>query len=117
MTQELLPCPFCGGVAGYAETHRNHWHVECFVCGVRHPADVAGELDPRPKLITAWNTRASTADLQARLDAADWLEGEMRRYVYDAAPERRIAVLEAYRNKLGLPMWSATARNTEGNEA
>lgn len=33
------------------------------------------------------------------------LEGDMRRYVYDRTPERRIACLDAFRERMGLPLW------------
>lgn len=49
-----------------------------------------------------------------RAAAADWLEAEMRRYVYDTSPERRIAVLEKYRRKLGLPMWGDDTMTAPG---
>ena len=33
MTEKLLPCPFCGGEAGYCNTSPGVWRVECIECG------------------------------------------------------------------------------------
>ena len=58
---ELLPCPFCGGDAGFREGHANHWRVACTNCGLHHPHLVVRERDPKPELVAAWNTRHRTA--------------------------------------------------------
>lgn len=54
MSEELKPCPFCGGRAVESETHAaQHWwySVECLLCGAEITEAVAAEA------ITAWNTR------------------------------------------------------------
>lgn len=37
------------------------------------------------------------------------LEADMRRYVYDRDPDRRIKCLEQYRERAGLPPWGHNA--------
>jgi hypothetical protein len=44
-----------------------------------------------------------------RLEAAKRLEEDMRRYVYDREPERRIKCLEEYRKRALLPPWKPNA--------
>jgi hypothetical protein len=67
---------------------------------------------PTPEQTVEWQAAEAITALQSQLaearaerDAADWLEAEMRRHLYDKSFERRIAILEAYRSKMGLPMW------------
>ena len=32
VTEDLLPCPFCGGEAHYGSTADNYWFVSCADC-------------------------------------------------------------------------------------
>lgn len=48
-------------------------------------------------------------DLDQLKTAALRLEQDMRRYLYDKDPARRIACLDAYRERLGLIPWSQRA--------
>ena len=52
--QELLPCPFCGGDAGFERTgnRRRSCVVICLDCGCRHESP-----DEGPRSGTSWNTR------------------------------------------------------------
>lgn len=43
MTEKLLPCPFCGGIAEITD-HRTMWSVACVDCY----ATVIGERAPEP---------------------------------------------------------------------
>ena len=61
--ETLLPCPFCGGEAVFREGHRNHWRTECQQCELAHPTWVVRQIDPKPALIAAWNTRATASSL------------------------------------------------------
>lgn len=88
MTDETLkPCPFCGGEGMFVEEHQAHWRVACSQCGVRHPHLEVRNPNPRPALITAWNTRAldaaeqrasvpNTADLAKLYDKSLILEAD-----------------------------------------
>lgn len=95
----LLPCPFCGGdelshgwsSPGY-DGSMHSGSAECHSCGALIIAETEAEA------ITAWNTRATTADLQARLEEAEGREIFLSRDVFDAlqklsAAEGRIAGL------------------------
>lgn len=73
-SQDLLPCPFCGGEANFQEEHANHWRVVCMSCGVRHTALVVREADPRPKLVAAWNTRADLAASRSPVQSSELVE-------------------------------------------
>lgn len=68
MTDELKPCPFCGGVIEWADIvdpeGYGKWHyVHCPKCGVDGPPDL-GESGA----IEQWNTRPGEARLQALVD-------------------------------------------------
>lgn len=41
MTEQLLPCPFCGGKADFSET--NAWWVTCNECNAETDADMSPE--------------------------------------------------------------------------
>lgn len=67
-------------------------------------------------LLDVWHSRVQRA-LRADLAraptstaevvvAVDQLEKDMRRYVYDTVPDRRIACLDQYRSRLGVSPWS-----------
>lgn len=85
MTQELLPCPFCGSEA---IVKRNKTvMVNCTQC----TAATFQRLSDALSAVTAWNTRASTADLQVRLDAA---EGRIAELVEALTPFSRLCVAD-----------------------
>lgn len=90
MSDELKPCPFCGGKAhhtrsglderfGYADRHE----IACAGCGLRRSAiddqnpkgGYALNGSGKPKVVAAWNTRTDTipspaALIRAALEAA-----------------------------------------------
>jgi len=45
-------------------------------------------------------------DFEALKAAADQLEDDMRRYIFDKTPDRRRQCLDRYRERLGLPKWA-----------
>lgn len=55
-SDELKPCPFCGGPGGVGEGHDGEWTA---YCESECPADPAVYGNGRAKAIEAWNTRAS----------------------------------------------------------
>ncbi len=78
MTNDLKPCPFCGGIAEYRErrVYLDHaWTVECGHCHAKtemymvdHPVHTSNGLDESTryteeqalaKAADAWNRRAS----------------------------------------------------------
>jgi len=71
--ERLLPCPFCGGEANYQEEHSHHWRVVCMSCGVQHPFVSVREVDPRPSLVAAWNTRAVSRERDTGVPEGFWL--------------------------------------------
>ena len=53
LSAELMPCPFCGGVAKHTFVMDDHW-VSCTVCGV------SGKIaNTRQHAVDAWNTRTA----------------------------------------------------------
>lgn len=68
----LLPCPFCGGEAYWRNGRRGpSFYVTCKNCEVIGPVTVT--LDTA---ITAWNTRANSAEIAGALRDAErfrWL--------------------------------------------
>jgi Lar family restriction alleviation protein len=65
VSEELKPCPFCGGAAHIEQrgTPRQSCIVECGSCGLRHDSGDEGDMCGM-----SWNRRTASAD--ARKDAA-----------------------------------------------
>jgi len=74
ISEELLPCPFCGGIA-YITKMGVGWYAECSNddCG----AEVAGTTD-RLSAVAAWNHRA--ADSRAKQAVVETSEARKRVY-------------------------------------
>ena len=75
MSEELKPCPFCGGQAEVEQygTHRQSHVIACMDCGGRLETGEVNEFRNR-----AWNTRTESAvdklqkqfkDMEAHLEA------------------------------------------------
>lgn len=59
---ELLPCPFCGGMAARRSWLRGNW-VECLTCRAKtEVSDTVAVNGPtaEAEVIAAWNRRAPT---------------------------------------------------------
>lgn len=56
MSEQLKPCPFCGGSAVETRTDDNgiSWYIFCNDCGL-----IAGYSTTKEDLVGAWNGRAS----------------------------------------------------------
>lgn len=50
MSEELKPCPFCGGEAQTGKSYSGFYSVECMNCGMQ-----SGYYDTESEAITAWN--------------------------------------------------------------
>lgn len=80
MTEELKPCPFCGGNGKLIESHRYdasvdstppHWKISCECIGCNGAAINIWRQTPEDA-ITAWNTRHEPYELP------EWLIKEVR---------------------------------------
>lgn len=67
MTEELLPCPFCGGEAEFFTAKNVHYahRVRCTVCEIQTGAGSAFKNDS----FNAWRWNTRTDKHQAALDA------------------------------------------------
>ena len=85
MSEELKPCPFCGGEADIRWHQSDCFVVSCTVCCAEGPPASGDEMQAA---IAAWNTRAEPeaapvepgttdvlgrmAELKSRISAEDW---------------------------------------------
>jgi len=88
-TNELLACPFCGGVASMEQTESNRWSVGCDAAD--EPACMGYQsfttFARRSEATKAWNTRAAAtpsaqgAEVSVDKLARDiWLAGFLRAF-------------------------------------
>jgi Lar family restriction alleviation protein len=69
MSEELLPCPFCGGIADYFKGLINDVvNVECTTC----EADTPDMHHSKASAASQWNTRHLSKDIEA--DSKRYLE-------------------------------------------
>lgn len=72
MSDKLLPCPFCGGMASvqlidprlYRPTMNHPFAVVCYACDLffGYDVDYGGRFDSETEAIEAWNRRVSVKD-------------------------------------------------------
>lgn len=76
MSEELKPCPFCGGSAqeSFADFH-DGGHVKCSECGVTGPVWSNDTQDA----VNAWNIRASNTLTEEQAARIAELEAEVQR--------------------------------------
>lgn len=55
---DLLPCPFCGGEAGFDYDDNGYHWIWCTSCGVSTDTDKHMGDDCHPRLANIWNSRA-----------------------------------------------------------
>lgn len=55
----LLPCPFCGGNAGFDYDDSCYEWISCNKCGVSTDTAIHTETDAKDELRKMWNTRAA----------------------------------------------------------
>ena len=82
MSDELKPCPFCGGMNLYYAAGR-FYAVECSDCG----AKVVGAFRTEEEAAEAWNRRVQLTLTPDELDA-------IRRNVRDLRAERELSKIE-----------------------
>lgn len=58
MSEELKPCPFCGG----SDVSPSSFDVKCMECGVEMPGGTE-------RAIAAWNRRAPSPDMREAVEA------------------------------------------------
>ena len=76
MSDELKPCPFCGGKRTHVTNIRDGLHASCADCFAKGPSMFFGPEDrsaTHNAAISAWNTRAEPA-LQQQGEAVAWVE-------------------------------------------
>jgi len=59
MTEQLKPCPFCGGEADFDHDDDDWQWIECGKCHVATMSMVSAMDDCKPILVEHWNRRAS----------------------------------------------------------
>ena len=64
MTEELKPCPFCGGSAYHSNCYNGTdfwWEIDCWRCGARVASrkTVFQNNKTRDEAIKKWNRRAT----------------------------------------------------------
>ena len=93
MTNELKPCPFCGGEAHFVETSADsdtEFHAQCKSCGaeigywVPYTAGDELRLIATQDVVTRWNTRT---DMSADLVRAALERARVRLFV-EGAPQQ-----------------------------
>lgn len=66
MTNELKPCPFCGGEPNLyyhdSEIYWTEWYIDCKACGYRMRNKAVGDKAALLEAKKAWNTRQSDFD-------------------------------------------------------
>ena len=72
MSEELKPCPRCGGDALGLYARWEYDTIECVDCGLTMEAQGQGDYW-RKKLIKDWNSRPVEDALQAKIDQFDEL--------------------------------------------
>ena len=55
MSQELKPCPFCGGSRLRTMLQRWRWVIDCVDCNIQGPSS---HIDSRDMVAVKWNNRA-----------------------------------------------------------
>lgn len=92
MTEQLLPCPFCGSAdLEKSNNGDNHWNVWCNGCATSGP-DAVGEDDA----IVVWNRRSDTASKHEIHTVRDHalLDGECYRRALDVAIAAQLTELD-----------------------
>ena len=59
MTKDLLPCPFCGGEAGFHAV-AGRTYAECKQCEASSALIKTGNNNDLSKVVKAWNTRVTS---------------------------------------------------------
>ena len=61
MTEELKPCPFCGGKAEVLTDENEEYYVSCTECTalLGYCTDTWGDYSTEDEAIEAWNRRAN----------------------------------------------------------
>jgi hypothetical protein len=99
----------CGGKAILAEPNyadEGGTMVICENCDHAGDSFVLGiNGEGREQAIDAWNNETQVKG-EAFHKAVDRLEEDMRRYIFDKDPARRIMCLDAFRERLGRNTWA-----------
>ena len=82
MSEELKPCPMCGGGAAFKEDGEGGHYIECQnkLCAITTNLRYACGEDPKPLLAEVWNRRAQPEP--ASPAEQDWSEPELWAEIY-----------------------------------
>jgi hypothetical protein len=103
VTQELKPCPFCGGDAHWCPTYVDADEPGTVTCANGCGATVICS-GPKAVRIAAWNARASQPT--SAEDAVAWMYTNPRTGWFDILKERRSADWVRYENVTETPLYA-----------
>ena len=95
MSEELKPCPFCGGEASYKMHDDEWWVVSCDNCLAEGGYYDGDESTAPSDARQFWNNRPADTALKAAVISANEMAELMRKYVEDKSVSKADLALMA----------------------